>query len=220
MNEAKIEFVSEAAPAYTLREDRIVARPGPKREVRPLEIHRSLFANFAERADEPESFADFMASFGPLTHDGNYEGERLDVLVGMRGWMAAVLKLAISDPINLLKMPGRQSPGQIKSFLRRAQVRAQTDAALPILSAEVTMRGILRPGPPDGHPILCALPDTLWDGMKLQLYQAINSGMPLKSCEWCGQWLQVGPIARTAKARFCSDNCRLRAHRHRKGGSK
>ena len=227
MTTMKIDFTSKVAPAYSVRGNLIVAGRGTMREVNPLEIHNTLYTQFAGLDDDPESFIGFISAFGPVTVEGFLEGDQIDLLIWCRGWMEALIEAAADDPKKVC-ITGWVTPGQDRVFrkylLGKLKVPEseilERQAISEIKNPAVSINAVIRPGAPDGRPTLSLSPNSLWDAMKLQFYQAIASGTQIKKCEWCGSWFEVGQGGKRGDAKFCKDNCRLLSHRKLKGVSK
>jgi hypothetical protein len=213
---------SRDVAGYDVRGSRIVRRSSSAEEVRPLDFHETLYGQFARLDDRPESFAEFMAMFGPLTHEGHYLGEDVRTLMTLRRRMHDWIEMSARAPRDLLKLDAL-SPA------RQAAIAASWDKAIegasgqkplksqPRINAAAVVRAIFKPGAPDGRPTLCLAPDTLWDAMLLQFYQAIGAGSRVKACAYCGNWFEVGPTGKRADARFCSNDCRIHSHLKAKG---
>ena len=228
MTTMKIDFVSKVAPGYSVRGNLIVPRRGPMREVNPLEIHNTLYTQFAGLDDDPESFVHFISAFGAVTLEGFFNGDQIDLLIWCRRQMEAFIEVAADDPKKVSRMgnwliPARQHilRTHFSSHLKeREKVLLAKQAETEIKTLAVSINAVIRPGAPDDRPTLSLSPNSLWDAMKLQFYQAISSGAQIKKCEWCGSWFEVGLGGKRGDAKFCKDNCRLLSHRNLKGGSK
>lgn len=229
MTALKIDFTSKVAPAYSILENLIVPRSGPMREVNPLEIHNTLYNQFAGLDDDPASFIDFINAFGPVTEEGFLNGDKIDLLIWCRGQMRAFIEAAADDPKNVYKIGNWITPARErimrKDIFRRLKVKVPDieipdQAEINTKNLAVSINAVVQPGAPDGRPTLSLSPDSLWDAMKLQFFQAISSGAQIKKCEWCGSWFEVGPGSRRGDAKFCKDHCRVLSHRKFKGGSK
>ena len=227
MPSLKIDFISRIAPAYLVDGDFIVAKPGPKRELNPIEINTNLYVQYAGLKGDPESFTDFISNFGPVTIKGAHTGrDEIALLKKLRRIMAAAISTAADDPKKVANLGGWQTPEQEKAIARRLHsLFGGSEKELEFfpyeeMSLSASIKAMIRPGPPDGRPTLSLSPYSLWDAMKLQFYQAIASGAQIKKCEWCGSWFEVGPTGKRGHAKFCKDNCRLLSHRKIKGGSK
>lgn len=218
-----IHFESKRSiEGYVVRSGRIKPKGSRKEALRPLDFHAHLYAQFAELDGKPESFRAFMEVFGPVTHDGDHTGESTKHLVNLWLNMRKAVTVAEDDPKKLLQL-GAISPARREAIgdmwddaIERVEGRRprRTDRRqFPVIDLVATIDARLRPGPPDGRPTLSLAPDTLWDAMLLQLFQAIGGGARLKACEHCRGWFPAGgDSGKRVDARFCSSNCRVRHH--------
>lgn len=208
-----------ALDGYVVRGDRIKPKSRRAEDFRPLDFHAMLYGQFADLDGSAEAFADFMGRFGPVTHAGEFKGESVDDLSGRWLLMRKCIETANADPRDLLRLdavsPARR--GAIRETWddvneRRTGNRPLKNQPLPVnLAANVTAR--LRPAPPDGRPTLSLAPDTLWDAMLVQFFQAISAGSRLKVCAYCRGWFETGGASgKRADAKFCSNDCRVRSH--------
>lgn len=214
-----IDFTwQRARGGYELRGERIFPKGNATEEHRPLDYYSSLYAQFAAVADDPQAFVAFMNLFGPLTHDAEFNGEDLQRLREMRYYMAKLISIRAAAPPQLLRLDNISSSRSeaIGKSWTRSTVRVHGQAAegneYQPLSLAANIVAVLRPGLPDGRPTLNLRPDTLWDAILLQFQQSLSSGTALKECGYCKKWFEVGPTGKRADARFCSDDCRNRAH--------
>ncbi len=161
---------------------RVVASGVKQESYKPFERHENLFGQFASIPKTPEGVLDFVTKFGPLTRDGlKARGE--DV--------AAVLEAAKSMAGLLQATEGRQSPSQLSS--RRRSIHLTLQSA----------------NPASGH-LLTIVPDTLLDGMWLQLAVALSGDAQLLRCIQCGAWFAAGAsFGRRRETKFCSDEHRI-----------
>jgi hypothetical protein len=236
----KIDFVSykdpkgyEYVPDPSGAPGRIVRRGSTLEPINPLEFHESLYLHFAKLDLDAEAHVGFISKFGPLTHHGNTPGigEDLLILQEMQTSLDHWLNEAGADPANLTK--GRwvgMSQNKINAWVAdtvelKKKRGLEADAFYDqdqshMLSSVATLQAEVGLAPPDGRPILSLRPDTLWDGLKLQFYQAVCSGAQLRTCGWCGNWFEVGGSHKRSISEYCSDKCRLQAHRHKNRGRK
>lgn len=59
------------------------------------------------------------------------------------------------------------------------------------------------------------VPDTLLAAMWLQCARALTESPTFRACERCGKWFEVSPAARRRNSKYCSDRCKVAAHRAR-----
>ena len=180
MTALKIDYISEIALAYSVRGNLIVARRGPKHEVNPLEIHSTLYAHFAGLDDNPESFADFIRAFGPVTMDGFFNGDQIDNLIAIRESMAALMRVAADDPKNIANLGGWSSAERQRTFFHHFHSldddftsedfnrlvdgigagRYHSSSKPELSSQAANIQAVIRPGTPDGRPTLSLTPNT------------------------------------------------------------
>jgi hypothetical protein len=59
------------------------------------------------------------------------------------------------------------------------------------------------------------VPDTLLGAMWLQCARVLTENPTFKACENCGKWFELSPDARRKNSKYCSDRCKVAAHRAR-----
>lgn len=69
-----------------------------------------------------------------------------------------------------------------------------------------------------GEPHLQLRPSSLLGVMVLQFINAFLENKGFQQCESCRKWMEIPDDARSARKRFCSDACRMRAYRKRATG--
>jgi hypothetical protein len=67
-----------------------------------------------------------------------------------------------------------------------------------------------------GRPRLCHVPRTLPGAVWLQFAEAVSDDKDHKRCGECGKWFEVSLRAARTHRVYCSDACKLKAHRERK----
>jgi hypothetical protein len=75
----------------------------------------------------------------------------------------------------------------------------------------------LRENPLSGAARLCIRPETLLDALWTQLAQAIDGSQSLRNCVECKRWFTISAGQGRSDKEYCSDACRMRAYRKRKG---
>lgn len=167
--------------------DRLVRKGGALERVRPLERSDNLFAVFAH-LKSPDEIAEFMRQNGPLTKNGNRDGEHL-----------AAVGAAIADMRKLVDA-WRATPGKLKTL-----VGDRLDLAK--LKASVRWNGAT------GTFDLSLTPEHLIEALRLQFAQAVSAARALKTCRHCLTPFLVGPgTGRLSKAEFCCDEHRVTFH--------
>jgi hypothetical protein len=163
-------------------ERRVVASGVKQETYKPFERHENLFGQFAIIPKTPEGVLDFITKFGPLTREG-LEDRGEDV--------AAVLEGAESMAGLLQTAEGRQSTSQLSS--QRKSIYLTMEFANP-----------------SSGRLLTIVPDTLLDGMWLQLAEALSGDAQLLRCIQCGVWFAAGAsFGRRRETKFCSDEHRI-----------
>ena len=61
----------------------------------------------------------------------------------------------------------------------------------------------------------CCLSSALW----LQLASAVDRRSAHRRCRACGSWFEVSPDAARRSRKYCTDSCRVKAHRRRKAAA-
>ena len=169
----------------------IVRKGGPLRTTRPLELHRTLFVEFARLDGTDESCLRFANSFGFL---GLFPDEKMDDRVGPAGESLAQFRDAIADMRRVVNA-WQAIPD---TFASNQEIKiARLDASLV---------------PIDGRPTLRIRPRSLIGAIHLQFAQAVSTGLDIRTCDHCGKLFEIGGAGRTRKARFCSDRCRTDYH--------
>ncbi len=169
----------------------IVRNGGPLRSTRPLELHRTLFMEFARLDGTDESCLRFAHSFGFL---GLWLDEKADDHVGPTGESLDRFRDAIGDTRRAVDA-WQASPDTFASH--QELTIARLDASLV---------------PIDGKPTLRIRPRSLIGAIHLQFAQAVSTGLDIRTCDHCGKLFEIGGAGRTRKARFCSDRCRSDYH--------
>jgi hypothetical protein len=154
-------------------------------------------------ADTPQTSEGVMAfanTFGPLKGD-RYEtlDTWFDAIRRMRntrnGWIRA------------------EETGDFTAFLKRAgrgmRPGITAQGVYPFLEKDETT----------GRPRLCLGPENLLDALWLQLAIALDRSESLQACVECGKWFAIKSGRGRSDKEFCSDACRMRAYRRRKGSA-
>jgi hypothetical protein len=75
----------------------------------------------------------------------------------------------------------------------------------------------LKEDPLDASARLCIRPTHLSDALWIQLAQAIDGSESLRTCVECKKWFTIKAGRGRSDKEYCSDACRMRAYRKRKG---
>jgi hypothetical protein len=233
--------VDRAGYEFSAASNSIVRRNGRVESIWPLNFHSTLYLQFAQLSHDPhylpspQQFTEFMGNFGPITERGHSVGENFLDLAMRVLYMRRLIEVEQTNPRELLGFDTRSTERretEMEIWKEALEKIPLTEGHLELptrpedgwsepVNAAAAVRAILRPGPPDGRPVLSLVPNSLWDAMLLQFHQNISGGGQLKACAWCGGWFEVGgPAGKRTDARFCSDECRVHSHLSKKKGTK
>jgi hypothetical protein len=75
----------------------------------------------------------------------------------------------------------------------------------------------IREDPESGTARLCIRPETLLDALWTQVAHAIDGSQSLQNCVVCKKWFTIKAGQGRSDKEYCSNACRMRAYRKRKG---
>lgn len=185
----KIDFEWTRGYEYKVADGKICQVGTRQERSRPLEERGDLYLIFANLDASPGACASFAQNYGLLAtpaHRG--AAESLDI------WQREIK--------NMKAWLVRDQ----KHFRVAGRIRAK------LTSIDVSLEYEM----PDTKPILRLWPTTLSGAMLLQFAQQQASGKTTATCEYCGQWFEVGSAAKRRVAKFCSDEHRNRYHYERR----
>ena len=78
-------------------------------------------------------------------------------------------------------------------------------------------RILLSKEPLTGRGRICIRPTTLLNALWTQLAQAVDGRQSLRTCVECKKWFAIESDRGRSDKEYCSDACRMRAYRKRKG---
>jgi hypothetical protein len=84
-----------------------------------------------------------------------------------------------------------------------------------VLGAPVGL--LLKKDPLSGSPRLCIRPYNLFHALFAQLVLAIDGNLNLRACLQCRKWFTLEAGRGRSDKEYCSNACRMRAYRKRKG---
>jgi hypothetical protein len=168
---------------------RFVVRNGKRKDnfgvLEPLKMNKVLFSAFANAVVTAEGLLKFVQSYGPLTDQGNDQGDEVHRVL----WHAARMRDALK-----LMLARRRTGRPAKGF---------GISAIPLHAA-------IDWDPKTNSPRWVMRPNTLLDGLWLQFGQAITRGARLETCRLCGEFFEVGyPADRRLDSKFCRDEHRV-----------
>jgi hypothetical protein len=85
----------------------------------------------------------------------------------------------------------------------------------PVLGMPVYL--LLKKDPLNGSASLCIRPDRLHHALWVQLLLAIDGNLNLRGCVQCRKWFTLEAGRGRSDKEYCSNACRMRAYRKRKG---
>jgi hypothetical protein len=147
--------------------------------------NKALYGAFSNDVVKAEDVLKFVQSYGPLTDQGNDQGDEVHYVLWHVERMRDLLKLMSAR---------RRTASPAKAF------------GLPLMPL---FAGIS--WDPKTHlPRWVMQPHTLLDGLWLQFGQAITRGARIQTCRLCGEWFEVGyPTGRRLDSKFCRDEHRV-----------
>jgi hypothetical protein len=191
------------------------ARGGPPRFYRPLD-NPGLWLRFATQCVDQAGALAFANEFGLLSAKPPLSGfELLERPVGNLG-LREPPKPVASELVPII-LGTAELIRRIAQHLDRGERATAADLfdrwAIPELTAG------LKRGP--GKFELEFVPRSLEGALLLQAAETITGNRQWRRCRngGCHNWMQIGGGARTERAEFCSDKCRVQAAwRRKKGG--
>jgi hypothetical protein len=93
-------------------------------------------------------------------------------------------------------------------------IRAMKEIGSPSLS-QIDVR--LKEDPSTGSASICLSPPSLYAALLVQLILAIDGNLNLRTCKQCRKWFTLEAGRGRSDKEYCSNACRMRAYRKRKG---
>jgi hypothetical protein len=147
--------------------------------------NKVLCYEFANTVATAESVLKFVLTHGPLTVQGNDQGDPVDELI----WHAARMR-------DVLK----------QMSARRRRLGPAKPIGLPLIPFFATINWDRA----TNNPRWALRPSVLIDGLWLQVGQAVTRGARIRECAHCDEWFEVGQgTGRRLDATFCSDEHRV-----------
>ena len=147
--------------------------------------NKALYGAFSNSVVKAEDVLKFVQSHGPLTDQGNDQGDEVHYVLWHVERMRDLLKLISA---------------------RRRTARPDNGFGIPLipLFAQIDW------DPKTHLPRWVIEPHTLLDGLWLQFGQAITRGARIQTCRLCEEWFEVGyPSERRLDSKFCCDEHRV-----------
>ena len=158
--------------------------------------NKALYGAFSNDVVKAEDVLKFVQSYGPLTDQGNDQGDEVHYVL----WHAERMR-------DLLKLMSA----------RRRTARPAKAFGLPLMPLFAGINWDAK----TNLPRWVMQPHTLLDGLWLQFGQAITRGARIQTCRLCGEWFEVGyPSDRRLDSKFCRDEHRVQynSQKRSKGG--
>jgi len=147
--------------------------------------NKALYGAFSNDVVKAEDVLKFVQSYGPLTDQGNDQGDEVHYVL----WHAERMR-------DLLKLMSA----------RRRTARPAKAFGLPLMPLFAGINWDAK----TNLPRWVMQPHTLLDGLWLQFGQAITRGARIQTCRLCGEWFEVGyPSDRRLDSKFCCDEHRV-----------
>jgi hypothetical protein len=237
-------FINESDPELPLTREEVVSRlgasvregdsegkvDGEKLAVWQAEVERMRFSVTLWEAVIARNLSVLQSHLRPATEEDATElGEVQD---GHEAWVYHSDPADIAEPFSWDNLVGRCFGGAVEApiasgndrFLYAAtaaveqQINSQLNTDAHWKDAE--SRPLLLVGrAPDGKLSLRLEPPTLLSALWFQFAQAVTGDKRFRECRVCGTWFSLAPEGGERKARqvFCSDPCKFKDYRRRKG---
>jgi hypothetical protein len=192
-------------------------RPRTKRN-RRFDLYKDgphAFIEFAQTPDTPDGIKSFADRYGPLmSHHG--ELHPIDHFFGhaVARWYVEIWDMKKAVAL-WAKEPSKASASKLIRLLERR------DDDLPFVrdAPGTTAKVLLKEDPESVStlPRICIRPSHLRDALWIQLALAIDGGLDIRGCVQCRRWFALEAGRGRSDKEYCSNACRMRAYRERKG---
>jgi hypothetical protein len=211
----------ESAPSKAKREKLRMLHPRSRR-VKFFDLFENsptAFLDFAQTPPTEDGIKDLADRYGPLFPDRpdppprppdgfeeivrslQFYGRRIDEWEVFIGKMRRTVKLWEMS---------------MKTGDFRRIIRAVEGNILPAPGSPIKL--FLKEDPASASARLCIRPETLRDALWTQLLLAIDGNVNLAACVQCRKWFTLETGRGRSDKEYCSNACRMRAYRKRKGG--
>jgi hypothetical protein len=207
--------VARHAPPSTIV-DMLRPRSERNRRFNLFQSNSSAFLEFAGTPLTPDGIKAFADVHGPLLsrvdekfpfHD--FWGHNL------RAWGDTIKEMRKAvDLWDKSRTTGDFSK-LIRVLERRSEIRLPTPGK--ISEAGIGANVLLKEDPRNASARLCIRPTHLRDALWIQLALAIDGSESLRTCVECKKWFTISAGQGRSDKEYCSDACRMRAYRKRKG---
>jgi hypothetical protein len=198
-------------PAKTIEKVRML-HPRSKRTRRfdLFESSSSVFLEFAQTPLTEDRVKDLADRYGPLSDDrgsGGYKyewGRSIDAWFANIRWMRRTVELWRKSTVT----------GDFSRIIREIGTHFE------IIGAKLTgvpIALLLKKDPLSASPKLCIRPVSFQEALWAQLVLAIDGNVNLRACVQCRRWFTLEAGRGRSDKEYCSNACRMRAYRKRKG---
>jgi len=187
-----------------------VLRPRSKRTRRfdLFEFNSSAFLEFAQTPLTEDRVKDFADRYGLLAEDDpgyDYEcwGRDISLWFGNIRRMRRHVELWRKSTVT----------GDFSRIIREVR----RSFAIDVKPSGPPVALFLKIDPVSASPKLCIRPVTFQEALWAQLVRAIDGNLNLRACVQCRKWFTLEAGRGRSDKEYCSNACRMRAYRKRKG---
>jgi hypothetical protein len=174
------------------------------RRVDLFSVGPSAFLEFAQTPDTPDAIKGFADRYGALSPDVGTD----PIQYGRDIFTWSMCIRDMKKTIELWKS------GDFKKLMRT--VKKKEIPLRPTLEG-VPVQLLLKEDPLSACARLCFRPDSLLIALYCQLLLKIDGSVNLGACVVCRKWFTLEAGGGRSDKEYCSDACRMRAYRKRKG---
>jgi hypothetical protein len=182
------------------------------------------FLEFAEMPATEDGIKTFADRYGPLFPDSpdpfvspttnwapmNFPGRRIDAWPEWSKAMHRTVELWVMS----------RKTGDFSKLIRalhRLRLGLPLHRRTDDFDSGASIEVLLKEDPLGGSPKLCIRPENLVDALWAQLILKIDGKVNLHACIQCRKWFTLEAGHGRSDKVYCSDACRMRAYRKRKG---
>ena len=202
---ALFEFECQVAVnGYQINFDRnLQARSKRIRRFDLFKVNSSAFLEFAQTPATEDGIKDFADRYGLMIFDDDEPIE---------WWFAAIRQMHRMVELWEMSKSTRDYSKLIRA-VRKKLILAGFEDERPGVKVELH----LREDPLSASARLRVVPETLLTALWTQLVLAIDGNLILRGCVQCRKWFTLEAGRGRSDKEYCSNACRMRAYRERKG---
>jgi hypothetical protein len=179
------------------------ARSKQTRRFNLFEFSSSVFLEFAQTPPTEDGIKEFADRYGPI----------IDNFPEWIEWWVSEIR-EMHRIVKLWEMSKRK--GDYRG-LTRAVGKKLIEAGYGEEQPGVIVELLLKGDASSASPRICIRPRTLLHALWAQLVLAIDGNLNLRACVQCRKWFTLEARRGRSDKVYCSDACRMRAYRERKG---